>query len=118
MTFATDVDKFMLEVENQNKAITEAVEDAVYSQIRSKSPVDSGAYRSNHNRSNDNPNYDWNPNKTSSQEPAPTGGKFPVFYVSTGCPYAGVIENGHSQQAPTGVYGLAYQSVKAKFNLA
>ena len=117
MGFAQDVDKFMLKVENTNQEITEQVEDYVYNQIRAKSPVDSGAYRASHNRSSNAPDYSWNPNKTSGQEPAPTGGKFPVFFVSTGCPYAGEIEGGHSTQHPSPNYGLAYASAKGKFNL-
>ena len=117
MSFAQDVDKFMLEVETLHTENVEAVEDYVYNQIRAKSPVDSGAYKANHNRSNDSPDYSWSPNKTSGQAPAPTGGKFPAFFVATGCPYAGALENGHSTQHPSPNYGLAYASAKAKFGL-
>ena len=117
MGFAQDLDKFMLEVDTQHTENVEAVEDYTYNQVRAKSPVDSGAYRSSHNRSNGSPDFSWNPNKKSSVEPAPTGGKYPVFYISTGCPYAGALENGHSQQAPGGVYGLAYGSAKGKFGI-
>lgn len=94
------------------------VENYVYNQLRAKSPVDSGAYRSNHNRSLGSPVYDFSKGKTNSVQPAPVAsGTFFNMYVSNGAPYATKIEEGHSGQAPSGVYALAYDSAKAKYGL-
>ena len=118
MSFKADLDKFMkVEVITAHTENVEQVEDYVYNQVVAKSPVKSGAYRANHNRTSNSPDYSFSKSKTSGREPAPTGGKFPVFYVANGAPYAKRLEEGHSQQAPGGIYGLAANSAKAKFGL-
>lgn len=37
-------------------------------------------------------------------------------YIQNNLPYALRLENGHSQQAPLGVFALAFQSVANKYN--
>ena len=56
-------------------------------------PVDTGRFRNN--------------NLVSLQHPANYG----VIYIQNNLPYAEALENGHSQQAPTGVYANAFHGV-------
>ena len=84
-SFKQSLDQFGIEVQTLHAKNVEQVEDYVYNMVRARSPVDLGAYKANHNRSSDKPNYYWDEDKRSGREPAPTGGKFPTFFVSTGC---------------------------------
>lgn len=108
---------FTDEIKEKHRENTLAVEDYVYNQIRKNSPVLSGAYRSNHNRSIGSPDFSFDPNKTSSSEPQPLGDDFDDYFIANGAPYAGELETGHSDQAPGGVYGVSYDSARAKFGL-
>lgn len=89
-----------------------------------RSPVDTGAYRGNNQVSvnkTDN-SYDLN-----SKDPSGAGAYAKagaqiakakigdVVYVQNCLPYSLRIENGWSQQAPQGVYSLAFQSLANKF---
>lgn len=108
--------------ENENNKIHKqniaTVENYVYNQLRAKSPVDSGAYRSNHNRTIGAPLFTFRKGTTNSIQPAPVpAGTIFNMYVSNGAPYATKIEEGHSGQAPSGVYSLAYQSAKNKYGI-
>ena len=117
-SFSQSLDDFVeIEVITKHQDNVEMVEDYVYNQIRAKSPVRDGVFKANHNRSSDAPDYSFDPDKTFSSEPAPTGGKFPVFFVANAAPYADELEHGHSMQAPNGVYGVTYTSAKARFGL-
>lgn len=44
-----------------------------------------------------------------------SAGRFPVIYIQTNLPYAEALENGHSTQAPGGVYGLAFIGVSEAY---
>ena len=44
-----------------------------------------------------------------------SAGLFPVIYIQTNLPYAEALENGHSTQAPSGVYGLAFIGVSEAY---
>lgn len=44
-----------------------------------------------------------------------SAGRFPVIYIQTNLPYAEALENGHSTQAPSGVYGLAFIGVSEAY---
>lgn len=94
-----------------------AIEDYLYNFIISTSPVDTGAYRANHHRTADSPNFSFNPAKTSGKEPSPVGNDgFRKFYIANGAPYAQALEDGHSEQGKH-IYANAFQSAKVKFGL-
>ena len=42
-------------------------------------------------------------------------GNYPVIYIQTNLPYAEALENGHSTQAPGGIYGLAFVGVSEAY---
>jgi len=118
MSFAKDVDKFMEEVEEIHKENIIKVEDYTFNQIRSKSPVDTGAFKANHNRTVGRPNTSYSLSTTSSSNPpAVPSGSFFDMYIANGVPYGKYLETGSSQQAPSGVYMLAYRSAKARYGI-
>ncbi|WP_404460678.1 HK97 gp10 family phage protein [Providencia rettgeri] len=98
-------------------------------EIVQRSPVDTGRFRNNNAVSIQHPDY---------SETGFTGGaklergsssgvqaysigigkigeasheRFPVIYIQNNLPYASSLENGHSGQAPEGVYRLSFESI-------
>ncbi len=109
---------FVDEIREKHAKSVKGIEDYVYNQLRAKSPVLSGAYRSNHNRTVGAPDYSFDPGKTSSSAPAPIPeGSFFDMYISNGAPYAEKLEEGHSEAAPGGVYAVAENSAKEKYGI-
>lgn len=93
-------------------------------QVITRSPVDTGAYRGNHQVSIGKPDnsYDLNIKDPSGAGAyAKAGAQIAkakigdVVWVQNCLPYSLRIENGWSQQAPQGVYSLAFQSLANKF---
>lgn len=88
-------------------------------QVYNLSPVKSGRYKSNHIVSIGAPSYDfdarrrdfsrWFAEGMAAINNSPHGAK---IYIQQNLPYAPVIENGSSSQAPAGVYKVAYMRVK------
>lgn len=83
-----------------------------YNNVKTLSPVDTGRYRNAHHISVGAPSY------------SETGGgvelilgipkhTYPLIYIQNNLPYALRLEHGWSQQAPTGVYGNAFNSAIA-----
>lgn len=92
------------------------------SQVVTRSPVDSGAYRGNHRvgvGSVDTTADKSQTENTAIQRGVATiqagGGLGKIVYISNSLPYATKIEFGHSMQAPNGVYALSFQSVVNKY---
>lgn len=102
--------------------------------VISGSPVDTGAYRANHRVSVDGVDlgYDLGLGLGKDREPpkgATTGvvsygegleqiagaeGPYREVVIQNNLPYSGEIEHGHSDQAPDGVYELAFLSIVEK----
>lgn len=97
---------------------------ALLGDIVQRSPVDTGRFRGNTVVSIGAPilsNSD-NVDKTGSSTIAAgqavlTGLKpYTVVYIQNNLPYAEKLENGHSKQAPNGVFGLAFTGVAAAYS--
>lgn len=95
------------------------------------SPVDSGSYRGNHRVSIGSPDQGVDPNAGS---PTPPRGQlemdtfnresakiaalnvpFTVIYIQNNIAHGDAIENGSSQQAPEGVYGITANNLREKY---
>lgn len=91
---------------------------AVYNNLVALSPVDTGRYKANHIISIGSPNFSQLSSITEQGSgvvltiPRHT---YPTIYIQNNLPYAGALENGHSRQAPTGVYGNAFHSAIESF---
>ncbi|WP_180035590.1 MULTISPECIES: hypothetical protein [unclassified Acinetobacter] len=92
-------------------------------QVIVRSPVMDGEFRASHKVTLDSPdnsyqkNYDESGSETLNQglkvaASAKFGG---LVYIQSNSPYGIRLENGHSQQAPNGVYALSFQYVCEKY---
>lgn len=89
------------------------------------SPVDQGAYKANHRVTVDSEDYGFDPSAYDpSGQTALSLGEDQIMSISEGphvvrisnsIPYGEVLENGHSMQAPQGVYGPAFATLVAKY---
>ena len=119
---------FAREVEStQNKRLRAAALQAL-SGVIERSPVDTGAFRSNNRLSVGSADNGYDLDASSSAPRGSTNGvqafdeglriigqvkgAFEVIYVQNNLPYAGVIENGSSTQAPQGVYQITMNNLK------
>lgn len=121
---------FALEIEKIGDEHLRKVSAEMLQQVVVGSPVMDGAFRSNNRVT---------VNKTTNETVPSNGNKAPkgtldqeVFaegagqilqaklgdsvYIQNNLPYALRLENGHSRQAPLGVFALAFQSVANKYN--
>lgn len=116
---------FAREVDQELNRIYRGFAITVLNNLIMRSPVDTGRYRANHLLSFGSPNtttsdlVDRSGSITLSAGIAAIGGiqngTFPVIYIQNNLPYAGVLENGSSQQAPQGIYALSFASAVAAY---
>ena len=109
---------FAREVDQELNRIYRGFAITVLNNLILRSPVDTGRYRANHLLSFGSPTTavsqltDRSGSVTLSTGIAAIGGiqdgTFPVIYIQNNLPYAGVLENGSSRQAPSGIYSLAF----------
>lgn len=84
-----------------------------------RSPVDTGRFRANNQVSIGSPDYgssadvDMAGGKTFQQGSAviAQGKPYSVIYIQNNLPYAVPLENGHSKQAPAGIYAVSFHGV-------
>jgi hypothetical protein len=92
----------------QADAVVRKLTFEIFKAVVLKSPVDTGRFRANWNISADVPDYSTTPSTIKARGGAeaaralsfPSGG---VVYLSNGLPYARVLEDGSSKQAPQGM---------------
>jgi len=92
---------------------------ALLAEIVQRSPVDTGRFRANNQVSLGGPDYgittevDKSGAATLQQGSAviAQGKPYSVIYIQNNLPYAEALENGHSKQAPTGLYANAFHGV-------
>lgn len=96
---------------------------ALLGEIVLRSPVDTGRFRGNTVVSIGSPilsnsdTVDKTGSSTISAGQAVLAGLKPytVVYIQNNLPYAEKLENGHSKQAPNGVFGLAFTGVAGAY---
>lgn len=93
--------------------------------VITQSPVDTGAYRANHRVSVGFEDFtqDMGDVDKSGMQTLRVGvGKiagmptYGTLYIQNNLPYAEALENGHSGQAPAGVYGVSFNAVVQRLN--
>lgn len=96
---------------------------ALLTEIVNRSPVDTGRFRANNQVSIGSPDYsqltevDVSGAKTIQQGSAviARGKPYSVIYIQNNLPYAESLENGHSNQAPTGIYANSFHGVSQAY---
>ena len=122
MTWNNQPSNFTLQLLSEADTLTKKITGEMLQQVVVRSPVDSGAYRSNHRVSIGNVDTSYDVSDTSNgaiskgiRTIQAGGGLGKVVHVSNSLPYAVRLENGWSQQAPLGVYSLSFMSVVGKY---
>lgn len=121
---------FAEKVEEQVNTYARYIASQILTEVVKMSPVDTGRFRNNNLVSIGSADY----GRTDSDKGAklPKGSthgvgsyddgmmmlnsntqriKYPVIYIQNNLPYAESLENGHSQQAPSGIYANAFHGV-------
>ena len=115
---------FAIQIKNDSEQHLKKISAEMLQGVIVRSPVDQGAFRGNHKVSVNNPDTtsdknlkDTQANKTllSESEKLKQLKLGDTVYIQNNLPYAVRLENGHSQQAPLGIYGLTFLSVSSKY---
>lgn len=114
---------FIDQVEEDLKERIRAIAAALHGEVVSRSPVDTGRFRRNNIVSIGEPVF------ATTLEVDPDGAEtkalgiaalsalkpYTVVYIQNNLPYAERLENGHSGQAPAGIYGITFIGVSEDF---
>ena len=122
MTWNNQPSNFTLQLLSEADDLTKKITGDMLQQVVTRSPVDTGAYRSNHRVSIGNVDTSYDASDTSNGaiskgiRTIQAGcGLGKVVHISNSLPYAAKIEFGHSMQAPNGVYALSFMNVVNKY---
>lgn len=114
---------FMDVVEQELADRIRQIATAMHGEVISRSPVDTGRFKRNNIISVGAPVFatteelDPDGSTTKADGIAALAGLKPytVVYVQNNLPYAERLENGHSAQAPAGIYGITFIGVTEDF---
>ncbi|MCK8144540.1 HK97 gp10 family phage protein [Citrobacter sedlakii] len=117
--WSIDPSVFMNQVEEDVGKKLRFISLQLLNEIVSRSPVDTGRFRANNQVSIGSPEYsttnatDKYGSATLQQGSAviAQGKPYSVIYIQNNLPYAEPLENGHSQQAPAGIYAVSFHGV-------
>ena len=123
MSWKNKPTNFALEVMKSADSHLKKIVGETLQQVITRSPVMDGEFRASHKVTLDRPQnayekgFDLSGGATLAEglkvaSTAKIGG---LVYVQTLSPYGTRLENGWSQQAPNGVFALAFQSVVSKY---
>lgn len=116
--------QFVLQVLKDGSELQRKITAAMLQGVILRSPVDTGAFRGNHRISVGSVDYTKDfQKKDKSGATALSDGLSKILsvqlgqvvYVQNNLPYSLKLENGHSKQAPLGVYALTFQAVTSKY---
>ncbi|HFV9291451.1 TPA: HK97 gp10 family phage protein [Serratia fonticola] len=114
-----DPSQFMQQVDADVCKKMRIIAMALLGEIVQRSPVDTGRFRANNQVSIGSPEYtstsatDKSGGATLQQGSAviAQGQPYSVIYIQNNLPYAEPLENGHSKQAPAGIYAVSFHGV-------
>lgn len=112
---------FGLEVLAEADHLSKKIAGEMLQQVIVRSPVDTGAFRGNHRVGVGS--IDGSADKSETGNPLQKGiatiqsggGLGKIVYISNSLPYAVVLEDGGSQQAPLGVYSISFMNIVNKY---
>ncbi|SOQ10400.1 hypothetical protein [Pseudomonas syringae group genomosp. 3] len=121
--WSTPPTAFIAQIEGDMTKQMRIIAMALLGEIVSRSPVDTGRFRGNTTVTIGSPVF------SNSQTLDPTGSTsiskgasvlgglkpFSIIYIQNNLVYAEKLENGHSKQAPNGIFGLAFAGVAAAY---
>lgn len=121
--WSTPPTAFITQIEGDMTKQLRIIAMALLGEVISRSPVDTGRFRGNTTVTIGSPVF------SNSQTLDPTGAAtiskgasvlaglkpFSIIYIQNNLPYSEKLENGHSKQAPSGVFGLAFAGIAAAY---
>ena len=124
MTWTNPPQNIALKILQESESHLKKVTTEMLQGVITASPVMDGTFRGNHRVSIDNEDKtaDQSVNDLSGTQTLAEGTKEilkaklgNVVYLQNNLPYAVRLENGHSKQAPLGIYSLTFQRVASKY---
>jgi hypothetical protein len=123
MSWSIPPTAFIAQIESNLTKQARIIAMALLSEVVLRSPVDTGRFRGNTTISIGAPVFantdtmDKNGASTISAGQTVLSGLKPytVIYLQNNLPYAEKLELGHSKQAPSGIFGLAFAGVAAAY---
>lgn len=114
---------FITQIENDLVKQARVIAMALLGEIVLRSPVDTGRFRGNTTVTIGNPVFENTATVDKTGAATLSAGQsvlaglkpYTVIYIQNNLPYAEKLENGHSKQAPNGVFGLAMTGVAAAY---
>lgn len=123
--WSIDPTDFMDTVEKDLTGLQKEIAITALQAIISGSPVDEGTYKGNHRVTVDDQTLLFDPARDDPSGSsalsdgtaaiASIAGPYHNIVIQNNAPYGERLENGHSQQAPGGVYGVAFIGVSEKY---
>lgn len=123
--WSIDPTEFMDVVEKDLTDLQKEIAITALQAIISPSPVDEGTYKGNHRVTVDDVTLSFDPELHDKDGSvtlsdgmgviAKVAGPYHNIIIQNNAPYGERLENGHSQQAPIGVYGVAFIAVSEKY---
>lgn len=99
---------------HKNRCLSAA--DYAYRRTQVISPVKSGAFKANMNRTITEPDFSFDKNKTSGEVPPVVSPRFfDNYYIANGAPYAFRLEHGWSEQSPGGIFNVIANDLRNKY---
>lgn len=124
MGWDSDPSTFIDEVEKDADELIRKIVLYALKSVVSRSPVQDGIFRGNHNVGIGD--ADESTNSPANKEGSATIARgaaqisnaplFALYIITNALPYAFALEHGHSEQAPTGVYGVTFTSLLKRFD--
>ncbi|MEN0582271.1 HK97 gp10 family phage protein [Phytobacter palmae] len=117
--WSIDPTLFVKQVEEDVCKQLRVISIQLLNEIVMRSPVDTGRFRANNHVSIGSPDFSVTANTDKSGGPTlqqgsaviAQGKPYSVIYIQNNLPYAEALENGHSKQAPTGLYANAFNGI-------
>ena len=122
MTWTRRPSDFTLQVLSEAEKIVKDSTAFALQQVITRSPVDTGAYRGNHQVSINKPDNSYDLNATDMTNAYVKAGSViskvkigNLVYIQNCLPYSLKLEGGSSKQAPQGVYALSFQALANRY---
>ena len=122
MGFGNDIQRFADKTGLSAELVLRKLALQAYEGVLKRSPVDTGRFRASNRLSINRADLTVEPAdaisttfETTAMSTADGAKIGDVVIISNNLPYAEPLENGHSSQAPQGVYSLTFQELKADF---
>jgi len=115
-SFQLDLKKFAKQLDLDLELVTRKIAFDLYTDITQMTPVDTGRAKANWNIGFRNINTQITDNTVFTPVDIPKGAGKHAIYITNHLPYIGVLENGSSKQAPSGMVKVSMNNLKSRLS--